>query len=139
MPQFFGKDQVIRAGLAYFASIFALGFVLGTTRTLWLVPAWGEVAAVLAELPLMLTASWLAARWLVGRYGVPRGTPRLIMGALAFALLMTAEAALGVLAFDESLISWAANLFAVPGVFGLAGQIGFALMPALVGHRAVTA
>jgi hypothetical protein len=131
-------SAAIRAGLAYFASIFALGFVLGTTRTLWLVPAWGEVAAVLAELPLMLTASWLAARWLVGRYSVPRGKPRLIMGTLAFALLMTAEAALGVLAFDESLISWAASLFAVPGVFGLVGQIGFALMPLLVGQRPPT-
>jgi hypothetical protein len=128
-------STAIRAGFAYFACVFALGFVLGTIRVLWLVPVLGEVAAVLAELPAMLAASWLAARWLVQRFAVPAGAPRLAMGALAFALLMAAEAGLGVLAFGESLGSWAAGLVAVPGVFGLAGQLGFALMPLFVGAR----
>jgi hypothetical protein len=58
------------------------------------------------------------------------------MGARAFALLMIAEAALGVLAFGESLTGWAASLFAMPGVIGLAGQLAFAAMPLAVGRGA---
>jgi hypothetical protein len=122
----------IRAGLAYFALIFALGFLLGTIRTLWLLPAIGPIKAVLVELPLMIAASWLAATWLVGRFEVATGNPRIVMGALAFALLMAAEAALGILAFGETLPQWTASLFAVPGIFGLAGQLAFAAMPLCV-------
>ena len=53
---------MIAAALRYFGIIFALGFVLGTIRTLWLAPIVGTVGAVLIELPIMLIASWLVAR-----------------------------------------------------------------------------
>jgi hypothetical protein len=125
-----------RAGTVYFAIVFALGFVLGTLRVLWIAPALGEVGAVIAELPVMLAASWIAAGRLVRRYAVARTAARAGMGARAFALLMIAEAALGVLAFGESLTGWAASLFAMPGVIGLAGQLAFAAMPLAVGRGA---
>jgi len=48
---------LLRPALAYFLPVFALGFVLGTVRTLWLAPMLGELAAVAAELPVMLAAS----------------------------------------------------------------------------------
>src|SRR5690606_39056760 len=56
-----GHRPILHAALAYWAAIFALGFVLGTVRTLWLAPAVGELAAVALELPVMLGASAWAA------------------------------------------------------------------------------
>ena len=52
--------RVLKAATAYFALVFAAGFVLGTLRTLWLAPALGPMLAVAAELPVMLGVSWLA-------------------------------------------------------------------------------
>lgn len=115
--------------------IFALGFVLGTVRVLWGAAALGEGAFILIEAPVMLLASWLAARWLVARFGVARGGPALAMGALAFALLMGAELALGVVAFGDTPREWLAGIFRAPALYGLIGQIGFALMPWLAAAR----
>jgi hypothetical protein len=38
---------VLTLALAYFAGVFALAFVVGVGRTLWLAPRVGAVAAVL--------------------------------------------------------------------------------------------
>jgi hypothetical protein len=119
----------LKAGIAYFVIIFAAGFALGTARVLWLAPLAGEAAAMLAELPVMLTASWLAARWLVRRYDVRARRDRAAMGGLGFALLMGAELALAVAAFGQDAGEWLTALFAMPGVIGLAGQVLFGAMP----------
>ena len=126
--------RIIRAALFYWAIVFALGFVLGTIRVLAIAPALGsETKAVILELPVMLFASWVAAQWVMRRVAPMNRAARLASGCLAFALLMAAEAALAWLAFGQPLDAWAASLFAVPGVIGLAGQAAFALMPALAG------
>ncbi len=121
-----------KSGAYYFALIFALGFVLGTVRVLWLVPMIGEMNAVLAELPVMLTASWFAARWLVRHYALVQVRARAVMGIFAFALLMLVEVTLAGLLFGEAPAEWFRSIFAKPGIIGLAGQILFALMPVLV-------
>lgn len=126
---------VLRAALAYFAIVFAIAFVLGTLRTLVLTPWLGPVPAVLLELPLVLMVAWCTAarvlrRWPVALGGVPA---LLAMGAVAFALLMMAEAALATLAFGQTLEDWIATLTTPEGRTGLAGQIAFALIP--IGHR----
>lgn len=130
--------RIARAGLAYWAITFAIAFVLGTIRVLAIAPALGsETLAVMLELPVMLLVSWTVARRVVARSQPMNGQARLAMGAFAFALLMAAEALLAVLAFGQSAGEWAASLFVVPGIIGLAGQAVFALMPALVrGARA---
>lgn len=115
--------------LAYWAAILALGFVLGTLRVMWLAPLLGENTAVLAELPVMLGASWLWARTLLARQPLASAGEALAAGALAFALLLGAEFALGVIAFGQSPAGWFADLLHPPGVYGLVGQIAFALMP----------
>lgn len=117
------------AALLYWAGIFALGMVLGTVRTLWLVPLLGELAAVACELPIMLGASWLWARRLVVRWRVRAGAPALAMGLSAFLLLMASELALGLLAFGQTPGQWLAGLGRAPGLLGLAGQVLFALLP----------
>jgi hypothetical protein len=117
------------AGLAYWAVVFALGFVLGTIRVLWLAPLVGLVPATLIELPVMLTASWLAAGWLVRRFAIMRGGEALVMGILAFGLLMAAECALAVGLMGQTPAQWLADLRQPHALIGLAGQMLFALMP----------
>jgi hypothetical protein len=114
-------------GLIYFLGVFAVGFVLGTARTLWLAPAVGDVAAVLAELPLMIGASRWWCRRLLARQ--PLGLAgRAVMGGTAFTWLMLAELALA-LAFGRTPAQHLAAMLAPAGQLGLAGQGVFALLP----------
>lgn len=124
-----------RAGAAYFAAIFALGFALGTVRVLWLAPMVGETAAVLAEQPVMLGASWLAAGWLVRRHALCAMRDRAAMGGFAFILLIAAEMALGVTVFEQTPGQTLADALVLPGVIGLVGQMLFGLMPMWVRKR----
>lgn len=120
----------IKAGSSYFAAIFALGFVLGTARTLWLLPRVGELTAVALELPLMLAASWWLSARLTLRFEVPAATPaRLAMGALAFSLLMAAELFLSLVVFGMGCQTQLAHYATAAGALGLAGQVFFALIP----------
>lgn len=125
---------MIFAAFRYFAIVFALGFALGTIRTLVIAPRVGETAAVLMELPLMLAASWIVAHRLVRRTGLAAGTA-LAMGALAFLLLMFAEAALATTLGNQTLIGWFAGLFLTPGWIGLAGQVAFGAFPFVAARR----
>lgn len=123
--------RVASFALAYWAGIFALGFVLGSVRVLWLASRIGALIAVLAELPLMLAASWLWARRLARRHPLASRGEALGAGALAFALLLASEAALGRFGFGQDLCAWFAALWRLPGAVGLAGQLAFAALPAL--------
>jgi hypothetical protein len=130
-----GWTTAIRAGIAYFAIIFAAGFVLGTIRTLGLAPRIGAPAAVLVELPFMLVIAWVTCRWLVSRLAVaPASGPRLAMGIVAFVLLMAAELALSVLLFGGTVPAFADALRSPEGLLGLAGQVAFAAMPLFAGR-----
>jgi hypothetical protein len=120
---------ILRAAVAYWAMVFALGFVLGTVRVLGLAPLVGLVPATLIELPVMLGASWLASGWLVQRFGITDCGAALAMGGLAFALLMGAECALAVMLSGETPAQWLAGLRQSHAALGLAGQIVFAVMP----------
>jgi hypothetical protein len=55
--------ETLKAGALYFVLVFAVGFVLGTVRTLWAVPRLGVRTAELMEAPIMFGVSILAARW----------------------------------------------------------------------------
>ena len=95
--------MILKAGLLYFAIVFGAGFVLGTIRTLWVVPRLGARMAELMETPIMFAAAILAARWTVLRLAIP-STPsaRLMMGGIALAFLIVAECgALASSSFDK--------------------------------------
>ena len=122
----------LKAGLAYLAVVFAAGFVLGTVRILLVAPRVGGIAAVLIESPVMLGISWITARALIARFGVPdRPGPRLAMGAVALALLLIGEAALAVVAFGRTLQEHFAGYGTAAGAIGLAMQIVFGTFPLL--------
>jgi hypothetical protein len=84
--------RALKAGLLYFALVFAVGFVLGTIRVLWLVPRMGQRAAELLEMPIMLMVVFLAGRWVVRKLALPPDArSRLTMGMVAAALLLLVE------------------------------------------------
>ena len=120
----------MRLGAIYFTLVFAVGFALGVVRTLLLAPRMGATAAVLLELPLILLAAWvICARLLRGRrLGVAQA---LAAGAVAFVLLMLAEAALGVGLAGRSVAEHLAHYRSTPGLLGLSGQLAFAAFPFL--------
>ncbi|TDK42344.1 hypothetical protein [Antarcticimicrobium luteum] len=118
------------AGALYFLVLFACGFVLGTLRTLVLMPAFGPVTAVALELPVMLVLSWVVAGRLTrGRAALAGARPRLTMGASALALLLAAECLLAVTLFGQSPAGWLAAMATPHGALGLAGQLAFGLIP----------
>jgi hypothetical protein len=123
-------SAALRAGIVYFAVVFAAGFALGTLRVTVLVPRLGELGAVALELPLMLAVSWLACGWLLRSFAVPRRTAaRAAMGALGLALLLAAELVLGSVAFGRTLPGQLAAWQTLPGALGLAAQLAFGLFP----------
>jgi hypothetical protein len=88
----------LQAAGFYFLLVFSAGFVFGTVRVLFVVPAIGARAAELLETPLMLVVVALAARFIVRKFaGSIRGTPQwLHVGAIAFACMLTADVGVGV-------------------------------------------
>jgi len=122
----------LRAGLVYGSGIFALGFLLGTLRELWLGPLFGRDAVVLVEGPVILLAAWFFAWWLIRGHGVAgsAGT-RLAMGAVAFVVLMLGEAAVAVFGFGRTLAMHLAAYTTTQGMLETVPQVAFALFPLL--------
>jgi hypothetical protein len=120
----------IRAGVIYALIVFLIGFIFGTVRVLLLIPQVGETVAVSLEAPLMLAASWFVCRWCLDWLDVPRTVEaRSLMGAVAFAVLISVEVCLAVLAFGRSTTEHLASYASVAGAIGLAAQIVFATFP----------
>lgn len=134
-----GPTKMVRAltgGALYGALLFAAGVVFGTARVLFAAPRIGPLGAVLVEIPFMLAVAWLASRFAARRCDIPPGRgARAAMGASAFALLIGAEAALGLLAFGRSFVEQMAAFAAPEGLAGLAGQGLAALFPLLQARR----
>lgn len=129
--------RTLFTGTAYVGAVFAAGFVLGVLRTFVLVPLLGELAAVLVELPVILTISWLVCTRILRRW--PLSPPSAVgMGAIAFLLLMAAEASLSMLLAGRSLAEHLALYSQLPHQMGLAGQLAFALIPWIQARRSQT-
>lgn len=122
--------RAAQAGIAYFAIIFAAGFILGPLRILMLVPAIGEFSAVLLELPVMLGLAWMVSLWLVGRFKLlHRLAQRLIMGGLGFLLLVLGEIGISTVVFEQSVAEFFVRYREPSAMLGLAGQLAFAIIP----------
>ncbi len=122
----------IRSAAIYFAVVFAIGFVLGTVRVLWLEPRIGALTAVALELPIMLAAAWVVCGHILRRSQVTaRHGADIGMGVVALLLLLAAEFALGRLGFGRPAADQLAAYATWPGILGFAGQIGFAAIPVI--------
>jgi hypothetical protein len=120
------------AGLVYGAIIFVFGVVLGTLREVVLAPLIGRDTVVLVEGPLILLVAWFVAWWLIRGHGVPAlAGHRLAMGAMAFAVLMSGEAAVAVFGYGRTLAMHLAAYATAQGMLELMPQVAFALFPLL--------
>ncbi|MES2540860.1 MAG: hypothetical protein V4583_09775 [Pseudomonadota bacterium] len=119
-------SALVKAGLAYVIPVFAVAFVLGALRVTVVAPALGPLAAVALEVPLVLALSWVVAGRVLARWPLRDKRPALAL--LAFALLMVLELATA-LAFGQSPAQFLTAMTTPAGALGLAGQIGFALIP----------
>lgn len=122
--------MILKPALAYFAVVFAAAFAFGALRVTLIAPQIGAFLAVALEVPLILALSWVVAGRVLRRWPLTAGKA-LAMGALAFLLLMVAEFALAFVLSGQAPQAYAASLLTAAGMLGLAGQIGFALIPAL--------
>ena len=124
--------DVGRAGAAYLAPVFALGWVLGPLRELVLAPRFGRVAAAAGEAALMAAAAQASARAVVRRLGddVPFSTG-LEVGAAACALLVPMEFAGARLVRGLSPRAYLATFRTPEGAISAASFAWFALAPAL--------
>jgi len=124
--------RIVAAGCGYFGLVFGAGFVLGTLRVLFVVPALGERLAELAEMPLMLLMVFFAARWVVRRFRIASRGARMYAGLTGLALLLLAEWGVVLFVRDETIAEYVAGRDPVAATAYLASLVLFAMMPALV-------
>ena len=126
--------RALIAASAYFLALFSLGFVLGTIRVIFVVPRVGELAATIAEVPVMLAAAYFVCRWAIRRWQVPPAIAvRLAMVPWFLALLFAFEALLGAILFGRSVAEQWVALSMPGGLVGISAQIIAALLPLFVG------
>jgi hypothetical protein len=125
-------------GTAYFSIVFAAAFALGVLRVMFVVPLVGNLLATLIELPFTLSISWFVCSWLVRTYGISTLGQAVAVGAVAFALLMCAEAVGSILLFNSTLQNHIASYFTAAGALGLTGQVAFGAFPILIYRRNIT-
>ena len=122
-----------KAAFGYFACVFAVGFVLGPIRELWVIPRIGQVPALVIEGTLMIGVSVFFAGVMVRRFAVPRHTlTRLSVGALAFGLLQAAEMLLAFWLRRQNTTQYLTAFWSVPGAISLVAQLAFGAIPVIV-------
>lgn len=118
------------AGMAYTAGVFAFAFAVGTIRVTLVAPRLGTLLAVVLEAPIVLAVSWRVSSWCTRRFNVSRDSrARILMGAVAFSILMLLEMGFSVLVFGATIDRYLAKYASTAGVIGLAMQVCFATLP----------
>jgi len=133
--------RAVLAGIIYALVVFAAGIVISLLRIGFLAPETGNVAGYILEFFVILAISWFVADETMARMRIAAGIPpRLIMGAVAFAVLMICEINLTNVLFGYSLTTYIASMHQFSGALEFLGQVLFGLIPALlwVGRRTPT-
>lgn len=124
------SSLMLRCAAVYFGIVFGVGFLLGAVRVLFLVPRIGERSAELAEMPLMFIAVFLAAGYLVRRYGGMINAGRwVLVGVIALGLLVCAELLLAVVLAGRGVADYLASRDPVSGSVYVAMLLVYAAMP----------
>ena len=121
--------QKIKLSLLYFAIVFTVGFLLGTIRVLFLLPAIGERWAELLEMPLMLIAIIYTAKYLVNKHPRLSLGDWLTVGFLALCLLLSVEFTVVLGLRGISLSEYIASRDIVAGSVYLVSLALYLLMP----------
>jgi hypothetical protein len=127
-------NRALIAATAYFLALFAIGFVLGTIRVIFVVPHFGQLSATFVEVPVMLAAACVICRWVIYHWQVSRRiSVRWSMVLWFLALLFTTETLLGLTLFGRTLAEQWAALLTPAGLVGVTAQIVAGLLPVFVG------
>ena len=125
-------SRAARAGVLYCTVVFAAGFVLSVVRMRWVTPLAGESIGVLLEAPIMLALAWSACGWVAKRLDVSQQfLDRLVMGGVALAVLVVAEATAAMLASGHSIGEFFTTYGRSAVLLGLLAQLAFAVFPML--------
>jgi hypothetical protein len=125
-------QKILKAGALYFAVVFGAGFVLGTFRTLWIVPSFGMRKAELMEAPIMFAITVLASRSVVRRHALRPSFPgRLSVGLVALGLLLVAEFTVVLSIRNLTIAEYLAGRDSVAGAVYVVLLVAFAVMPSL--------
>jgi hypothetical protein len=128
--------QILKAGTLYFGLVFGAGFVLGTVRTLWVVPSVGMRKAELMEAPIMFVITIVAARWVVGQFSLPpRSVTRLGVGFVALGFLLVAELGFVLWLRGTTIREYIASRDPVAGTVYIVMLGIFAVMPLVVARK----
>ena len=128
--------ETLKAGAVYFALVFVAGFLLGTIRTLWVVPRLGVRTAELTEAPIMFGISILAIRWVLRHVQVsPLRSRRLAMRCIALGLMLAAEFTLGLWIRGMTIREYFAARDPVSGAAYFLTLGAFAVVPIFAGRR----
>ena len=122
-------------GVVYFALVFGVGFLLGVVRVLALVPRLGERWAELAEMPLMLLAIIVSARFVVRRFPATHRASYLASGGIALLLLLVVELAVVLAMRGMSVSQYIAERDPLAGSLYVVMLVVFAVMPWLLSGR----
>jgi hypothetical protein len=126
--------RLLKPAVAYFLLVFGAGFFLGVVRTLWIVPRVGTRNAELLEMPLMLVAMVLAARWVHRRFPGGRSAG-LGVGLIALGLLLAAELAVGMALRGATPVEALLNRDPVTGPLYYSSLVVFAVLPWILSRR----
>lgn len=128
--------RIAAASVLYFAVVFGVGMLLGPIRVFWLEPRLGKSIAVLCEMPFLLSAMILAARWLPGVVRLSGARePLVAMGVGALILQQLADLIVGIALRGLTLSEQLQNFETPAGVIYAVALLLFAAMPVLVGGR----
>ena len=123
----------VASGVAYFGIVFSFGFLLGVVRVTLIVRRVGTRAAELAEAPIMLLVTVLAALFVARRFLSPVSIrTRLLTGLTALSLLILAELGTVVLLQRQTLSGYLASRDPVSGSVYIVLLSLFAVMPAIL-------
>ena len=121
--------QILKAGIFYFALVFAAGFGLGIIRTIWIAPHFGTRNAELME-------AVPSARWVARCLTIPTSwARRLAVGLVALGLLLLAEFTVVLWIRGFTITQYLADRDPVAGAVYVVMLAVFALMPLLVVRR----
>lgn len=124
--------KIFRPAFLYFLLVFGIGFVLGTIRTLWLVPQIGARTAELMEMPVMLMTIFFVARRIVQCFVQLAPSHWLAAGFLALVILLVTEFTFVLALRDITLSEYLEQRDPVSGTAYAASLILFACAPFLI-------
>ena len=128
--------QLLKAGLIYFLVAVGAEFVLEVIRLQVVALHVGEWLAEMLEIPNVLLATLIGARWVVDRFTLPPLPGiRLSVGLVALILLLIAEGTVILPLHGLSVTEYLASQDPVVGVAPLGALGVLTVMPFLVGYR----